>query len=881
MAFSRRWFLVVIALVLGGGRLLAAGGSREYLAYAAAVAPFQDEMWSRAATNLLQFINKHPNATNVPEAVLMLAQAEYYQGEFAAAIATLNQHRAGAESFADQYAYWTGEAQFAGSNFLAAADTLASIPRDFPKSPLQIRLTATVAAAAAWAQLGDWRRHDALLDNPDGVFQQAAQEDPASKPVLAGQLSRENSRYQQRDYSGVLAVYALLTNQWQSLDQDQQCQAAYLDHLAGMELGNYAVALAAATNLVQIARTPTNQDWLATAWAAQGAALKSLGRTNGAVQAYEQNLSAGVPEKDQRAAILAISALAMAQADLTNAESKLETFLDQFTNSPESELALLTLGELQLKIYTATSATNQLASAQTHFDQFIGAFTNSPLAGKAHLDRGWCEWLGGDTNASLADFQTAAQATGLSPEDLAVARFKTGDAMFALTNYAGAVENYQAVLDDFDAFPKVAADLGDRALYQILRADLELKDATGADQAADQLLKKFPTSELADNSLLLAGEGFSDFGLPDKAREVFRQFVRQYPGSPLRPQMELAMARTFEIQGDWPAAITNYENWLENYPTNDLLPQVQYALGRANYHAGRETNAFGILLNFVARFPTNRLAPLAQWWVADHFYRLGGTNLVTAEQCYELIFQTPAWKNSGLVYPAQLMAARAAIGRQDLPDAANYLTKLLADLLADTNSPSDLKTQTRLAYGGVLMQMDSPDTNRPAANFELATNVFTQIIQDNPTNESGALAWCELAKCEMQMLNYDAATNAFAQVFDSPYADVSARSEAETGFGLVLEKIAGTLTGTNRNDVLRLARDSYLDVFYTWTGENLHGGKFADPFWVRKAGLLALPLVEKLGMGDPDRFIDQMEALFPQSKDSLEKKRASLDAVKN
>ena len=227
------------------------------------------------------------------------------------------------------------------------------------------------------------------------------------------------------------------------------------------------------------------------------------------------------------------------------------------------------------------------------------------------------------------------------------------------------------------------------------------------------------------------------------------------------------------------------------------------------------------------------------------------------------------------------MAARAAIGRQDLPDAANYLTKLLADLLADTNSPSDLKTQTRLAYGGVLMQMDSPDTNRPAANFELATNVFTQIIQDNPTNESGALAWCELAKCEMQLLNYDAATNAFAQVFDSPYADVSARSEAETGFGLALEKIAGTLTGTNRNDVLRLALDSFLDVFYTWTGGNLHGGKFADPFWVRKAGLLALPLVEKLGMGDPDRFIDQMEALFPQSKDSLEKKRASLDAVKN
>jgi outer membrane protein assembly factor BamD (BamD/ComL family) len=880
MAFSRRWFLFVCALVLGGGQLLAAGGSREERAYAAAIAPFQDEMWSRAATNLLQFISKYPDATNVPEAVLRLAQAEYRQGEFAEAIATLDQHKAGAGDFAGQYAYWTGEAQFAAGNFIAAADTLSSIPRDFPKSPLQLRLTATVAAAAAWAQLGDWQRHDALLDNPDGVFQQAAQQDPAGKLVLTGQLSRENSKYQQRDYSDVLAMYAVLTNQWAALDQNQQCQAAYLDHLASMELGDYAGALAAATNLVQIARTPARQDWLATAWAAQGAALKPLGRTNEALLAYGQNLLPGVPEKDQQAAILTISALAVAQADLTNAAAMLEQFLNRFPAAPESELALLTLGELQLKNFAATSETNQLDAAQTNFDQFIGTFTNSPLAGKAHLDRGWCEWLAGDVTNSLSDFEAAVQSASLSPEDMAVARFKTGDAMFALANYAGAAENYQAVLDDFDGFPKVAEGLGDRALYQVLRADLELKDRAGAEAAMDKLLAKFPASDLSEHSPLLVGEAFSDFGLQKNARKVFQRFLGQYPGSALRPQVELAVARTFEREGDWPAAITNYEGLLANHPVNNLLPQVEYAMGRACYHAGRETNAFQIMTNFVAQFPTNQLAPIAQWWVADHFYRLGGTNLVAAEQNYEQIFQTPAWKDSGLVYPAQLMAARAAVGRQDLQDAKNYLVNLLADLAADTNSPPDLKTQARFAYGGVLMQLDSPDTNRPTANFELATNVFTQVIQANPTNESGARAWCELAKCEMQLLNYAAATNAFAQVFDSPCADVSEWSEAKTGLGQALEKFAATLTGTSRNDVLRMARDSYLDVFYTWTGQNLRGGK-ADPFWVRKAGLLALPLIEKLGMGDPDKFVDQMEDLFPQSKDSLEKKRSALDAVKN
>ena len=37
-----------------------------------------------------------------------------------------------------------------------------------------------------------------------------------------------------------------------------------------------------------------------------------------------------------------------------------------------------------------------------------------------------------------------------------------GDALFAQTNFAGALENYRAVLDDFTNFPAVAASLGDR-----------------------------------------------------------------------------------------------------------------------------------------------------------------------------------------------------------------------------------------------------------------------------------------------------------------------------------------------------------------------------------------------------------------------------------
>jgi len=56
----------------------------------------------------------------------------------------------------------------------------------------------------------------------------------------------------------------------------------------------------------------------------------------------------------------------------------------------------------------------------------------------------------------------------------------------------------------------------------------------------------------------------------------------------------------------------------------------------------------------------------------------------------------------------------------------------------------------------------------------------------------------------------------------------------------------------------------------------LRDGEVADPFWVKKAGLQALPLVEALGMADPENFFDHLERLFPQLKEELEKKKAAV-----
>jgi len=871
MAFLRRWLLILSVLILGGGQILAAG-TREENAFAAAAKAFQDEVWAHAETGFAQFRERFPKSERLAEAVLFQAQAEFQQEKFTNAIVLLTDtnNLAQAKILADRYAYWTAEAQFAigdTNHLAAAAETFVTLTKHFPESPLA--LSAVVEAGAAQEKLGNWEQLAELLGATNGVFQRAAALDAANELVSRGRLLLAQARFAQQDFIGAEAVLNLLNPQ--TLAPKLEWQRDYLLGQVKSGAGDLEAAVAVTTNLLSVARSLKNAGLLADSVVFHGALLEKMDLLPEAEVAWSENLAADMPAEKQKQAVLKITELAAAQNNFTNAEVQLEKFLAQFADSPAAELALLTLGELHLKDFAGQpAATNHLVSAHTNFDRLIGGFTNSPLAGKAYLDRGWCgwcEWLAESTTNSLtnslADFEAAGKLLKLLPpsEDLAVARFKTGDAMFALTNYMGARENYNAVLTEFDAFPAVAKSLGDRALYQVLRASLELKDAPGTEAAMQRLLEVFPKSEMVDNSLLLVVQGFSDFSSPAQARAVFQKYQQQLSASALLPQVEVAVARTFEREQNWPAAIASYEDWLKKYPTNAALPQVEYARGWATFQSGNEPVAFGLFTNFVAQFPADTNAPLAQWWVADHFFRLGGTNYPDAEKNYEYIFQTPAWNNSPLVYPAQLMAGRAAVGRQGFPDAVRYFQGLF------TNGPAeDLKNQARFAYGSVLKQLDSLDTNHPFSNFETATNVFAQIYAANPTNETGALACSELGDCCFAMGALDAATNAFAQVMQSPYAGVGLRSRAQVGLGLTLEKKAALLPAAERKPLLTLALENYHDVFYTTD----------NPFWKKKAGLQALPLMVSLRVGDVDKFLTDLEKELPPLTEMLEEKRAAL-----
>jgi TolA-binding protein len=870
MVFSWRWLLVALVLGLSCERNFAAGSTKEDRDYAAAVWAFKDGDFARAESEFAQFADTYKTSTHVAEAVLMQAEAQFKQGKFTNSITLLKSGKATAGFLADQYESWIGEAQFASSNFLAAAETFSRLANNPADAALGLR--SVVNAASAYSQIPDWPKVVALLQETNGVFQRALSADAGNELVVRGQLLLARAKHELGDFASAFVILKSLNLLAISPELGQQgLNLLYQDRFTA---GDYESALAAATNLLQIPQVIKDGQSRAEGVALRAGALEKLNRDTEAIAAYRENLLAtNAPGERQRQAVLKITELAIKQNQLTNAEQSLDAFLKQFTNSPAADIALLTLGELHLKDYVAQpSATNHLTQATAAFDQFLGAFSNSPLAGKAYLDQGWCYWLLGKIPDSVDAFQSATQRLPPS-EDLAVARFKLGDGLFALTNYAGALTNYRAVLEDFAGYSSISNSLRVPALYQTLRGSLKLNDMTAATNALGQILKLSPVGELADSGVLLVGQGLTDFRRPAAARELLQQFKEASTDSAWLLQVELAIARTYEQDGNWPAAILKYEDWLDIYTNHPARPQVDYALAWANFQAGNETNAFIQFTNLVAQFPTNDLALPAQWWVADHFFRAG--NYTEAEKNYQYVFQN--WPASDLAFEARLMAGRAAMGRFNYSDAIRYFT----NATLDAASPA-VKVRAAFAYGSALMLLDSTETNNPLANFSAATNVFGQICRAYPTNEWGAQAWGELGDCYLQLGNFDAATNAYAQVFstNSPAAlaaGIAARSQAQIGFGIALEKKAALANVDEQTSLLKSALDNYQDVFYT---TNLRDDELADSLWLKKAGLQALPLFESLGLAYPTNFIDRMETNLPQLKNLLDKKRAALSAGK-
>jgi len=891
--------LVLAAMLVGGGAFSPSAfgeeppSAPEKLAYEAAFLRFQDGLYPLAEREFGDFLGKYTNSILRPNAILYVARARLGQSKVNDAIELLQKSAAGAGGLRSEYLFWTAKARLAAGDTASAADGFATVARDFPSSP--VRLEAAYDEAEVHSRTGDWPGVIRLLQQTNGPFELAAAQDAKSEFAARGWLLLgEALLHENRLDEGEKRILGLdpviLT-----LD-DLRWRRQYLLCRFRLAAGRGQAALDASTNLFALDSDAPHR---AASVFLQGQILEKLDRAAEALTVYGSNLAETLPPEAQQQAMERIIYLTVALNPWPQAARALETNIVQRQPlAPGQDLARVSLGELYLKAFTSPgglgtvsnapagaetnlTGTNLLAGALTNFTLVISNFPHSSVLAEAHLDRGWCEWFSTNMPAAIsnnlaaakADFEDAAIHLPL-PRERAVARLKLADTQFLTKDYVNAILNYRLVLTN--TMPEVTNSVFDLALYQLAEADLRRGDEAGAreaGEAVEKILRWYPGSYFGDSGSLLMGEDSMRKYDYTNACGVFTSLLARSPQTPLRPEVELAIAQTYDYRGQTNEAITHYKDWLTHHTGDVLMPDVQFHLALTEGKAGLTNEALMGLTNFVLRFPTNRLASWALNWVADYYYNQSDWS--QAEKNYQELFQRHP-DAGDLAFQARFWAGKSALANQETKDATDYFNKLVE---YDTNAPAALVARSYLALGDIyFQQFQASQTNLEVLSAAIAA--ASRCTNGAPTNAIAVEAlgrlgdyhkgWADKStntyKYARQM--YETITN-----FPAGSISVSARSQAEFGLGVIAEKEQKLpLPPEQKEQKLQLALSHYCNVIYNDPAD-------FDPYWLEQAGVAAAQIYEdQQDWKDAISVYQRVLRYLPALRPLLEKKIAAAEA---
>lgn len=872
------WMLLFSFLGCGGAAIQVTAAEipvEERRAFEAARIALDDGLYDFAEKSFSEFLTLFPSSPLTAEVRLKLSEARFHLKKFSEVRALLARFLGEAGGLADQYQFWIAESLYSEGMLEEAGTAYAELLANHPDS--ELHLAAAFRQAYIFYREKNYQAAIELLGKENGAFESARRRQPGAANSILGLLMLADSRFELGSSEDAERTLAKIpedglnaTQGWRRLNLLVRLRLAAADFAGADEL---------TVPLLSLAKEIGDMEIVAESNSLNGSVLEGLGRPKEAVEAYKLNLDPKTSAAWRREALVKIVELSLLSGSTDEVVSRLELLSANELDTPARDLVQLTLGELRLQQFYGVpfdqripggtyspTASNALALAQVHFDRVITEFTNSSYRGRAWINKAWCDWQLQRWASAQESFSNAFRSL---PEglDQAVSVFKLGDAQFMQGQFTNALANYNRVISEYGGNEVIKNQLLDQAYYQVIQAGIAANDLESAEPAMRALIRQFPGSFYADRSLLLVGQALNQVRDPAAARDVFEEFRSGFTGSSLEPEVQLAIARTHELEGNWDAAANVYSGWLTNntpgWQTNltqhASIPNAAFGYAWAEFQAGNLESAHSGFTNFVALFPTNELASVALQWLGDDSY--SKADFSNAELYYQKLFISTNWPASTLTFNAQMLAGRSALGRQDYAEAKRYLT----NLINHPKCPDEVYAGALFAYGDVLISEPSEDP----AKFANARGAFDRIISARPGSSEVPAAWGRVGDCNFQLGLYADATNAFRTCMTHGSANISQRSQAEVKLGKCLEKMAEE-NEAKRGEILKTAMGHYLNVFLQQNISEAKG-ESADSFWVQRAGLNAAALAEAGGN------YEQAGQLYRRLKEMLPQMRAYLD----
>ncbi|HTI71426.1 MAG TPA: tetratricopeptide repeat protein [Candidatus Limnocylindria bacterium] len=837
----RWWLSVLFALVCAGGAWsVRAADAPEQPQYDAALRAFQTGFYDRATKDFAEFTNHFPNSGLKGNAVRLML-------------------------------YASAEAATSRQEYTNAAHLFGSYAHDFGAA--ELGLEAYVRQAEMLWKARDPDRAAALIEAPDGLFQQALK---AGKPpawLFRGLMILAEVRRAQNQAPAALAAIEKALPFGES-PEEKWVRLRLLVRVA--ELGSMpTVALDAATQMETLSQDASLAPRRAESVALLGDLLFQQKQPDKAVDILEKNLAASVPPDFQRAAAVRLAQWRLDRGETKRAQDLLEKTLFGLANLPESAPLRLLLGQVLFRRYTETRGTNApspeaLGILEQSRSQFSQALTNTPppdLVGALELGRGWCLWEDAVINSSKDRMAEAAAAfrragASLQPgEAQATARYKLADATLWRGEDGEAATNYMAVVEGYTNSPAVQEQLVPLALGQAVIAAVRSTNAPVAQRAMELLLKSDRSKEVAGRSALLIGSMLERAGQGQGVRALYEGFLSRFPDSAVRPDLELELAIMAIHAEPLTNGLARIESWLNSYTNHKELTRAEWEYAWSLARAGQRDAALGRFKKLTLDHPTDKNVRAARLWLAEYFFQQ--QEYVAAVQACEPITADTTTKDDAW-YQAKLYAAESYGKLANWDVSLGHLRDIFTNRLA---VPLPVLGRAYFVYGDELIESASGAATDRLAPWRQAFAAYSTLAQlTNSPLVPAALG--QMGECQFQLASenpkdYQGAQESFGKALKHPDADIQCRAMASLGLGKVWKKLIETSTAADALALRDRAVTCFLDVAF---GKILRTGERIPPRLLNDAAREAGSLLEVSGqIGQAAALYDQMAKEIPSN----------------
>lgn len=789
---SRGWgWMMGIFLSLS---VLAAEGP-DQVAFNAALRSFSIGAYARAAEEFTAFSSQFPDSALRPEA---LSRALYAQGE---AEAGRGDHAAAQKTFGLYLA------RFSGS---------------------ELALHAAVRQAEALFRSAQPQEAAALLDQPEGPFRRAmSQGKPADllwKGLMLAAEAHLSAGHWTRAREAVVAATPLAqtpTTQWDRL----RLEIRILE--AGRQV---EPAIAAAEQLRRIAGAEGLATRRPESSALLGRLLLAAGQGARAVAPLEENLAPAVPAAFRSDALGNLSDWWVSQGLLSLARERLEAGITGLGDDASVAALRLRLGQIHLREHLARRGADRVGSATAESNVSLtravaelerAASLNPPpeIRGPLTLNLAWCRWeeaLSGNSKAvmaqALSGFQAALSQLPAGSPDRLVARFKAADAAAWLGDAPLALTGYLEVAAAVAERPVEREAWMPAALEQAVIAAIASTNAPAGESALRRLLELPQAAVRAGQSVLWLGSSLARQGAGELGRGLLQDYLRRFPESTVRPEVELELAMLGLHDERWADSVAELRRWLVAHPQHPGAVRAGFHLAYALSRSGDPAAAMSQFSELAAKNPTDPGTLSAQLWLAGRFFEQQDYLQAGQASAAILTNATVRAARGDTWYRARLWAAEAGRKLQNFESSAEHFRELINDKAA----PAEIQSAALFHYGELLQAKPVDPGSDPLSRYRLALEAFTRVLEftNSPyvAPALGMMGNCHFQLSALNPADYTRAAELYLRAAKLPGAGIETRCRAWLGYAAVNRKVSELRSGTESGEFLERAIQAGLDV---------------------------------------------------------------------